>query len=107
MAVMALRHPKTDEIRLEDVFTALSNPMRLKVVRALAESGPTPCGSLLDGVPKSTLTHHWRVLREGGLIWQEAVGREYTLTLRADDLEQRFPGLLPAVLRAARIPAPR
>ncbi|GAA2411971.1 helix-turn-helix transcriptional regulator [Streptomyces glaucosporus] len=104
---MALRHPKTDEIRLEDVFTALSNPMRLKVVRTLAESGPTPCGSLLDGVPKSTLTHHWRVLREGGLIRQEAVGREYTLTLRRDDLEQRFPGLLQAVLRAARVSAPR
>jgi DNA-binding transcriptional ArsR family regulator len=104
---MALRHPKAHEIRLEDVFTALSNPMRLKVVRTLAESGPAPCGSLLDGVPKSTLTHHWRVLREGGLIWQEAMGREYTLTLRSDDLEQRFPGLLPAVLRAARAPAPR
>ncbi|MET7482783.1 helix-turn-helix domain-containing protein [Streptomyces sp. NPDC005538] len=104
---MALRHPKTDEIQLEDVFTALSNPMRLKVVSTLAESGPTPCGSLLDGVPKSTLTHHWRVLREGGLIWQEAVGREYTLTLRGDDLEQRFPGLLAAVLRAARVPAPQ
>ncbi|MEV6120899.1 helix-turn-helix domain-containing protein [Streptomyces sp. SID8352] len=98
---MALRHPKAEEIRLEDVLTALSNPTRLKVVRTLAEAGPTPCGSLLEGVPKSTLTHHWRVLREGGLIWQEAVGREYTLTLRRDDLERRFPGLLPSVLRAA------
>ncbi len=81
--------------------------MRLKVVRTLAESGPTPCGSLLDGVPKSTLTHHWRVLREGGLIWQEAAGREYTLTLRREDLEQRFPGLLDAVLQAARVPEPQ
>ncbi|GHE01071.1 ArsR/SmtB family transcription factor [Streptomyces alanosinicus] len=103
---MGLRHPQTDQIRLEDVFTALSNPMRLKVVRTLAESGPTPCGSLLDGVPKSTLTHHWRVLREGGLIRQEALGREYTLTLRRADLDERFPGLLDAVLRAARVPAP-
>ncbi|MBO1413627.1 helix-turn-helix transcriptional regulator [Streptomyces sp. FH025] len=104
---MGLRHPKTDQIQLEDVFAALSNPMRLKVVRTLAVSGPTPCGSLLDGVPRSTLTHHWRVLREGGLIRQEAIGREYTLTLRRDDLEQRFPGLLDAVLRAASMPAPR
>ncbi|WP_217562248.1 helix-turn-helix transcriptional regulator [Streptomyces sp. GbtcB6] len=104
---MGPRHPKTDQIRLEDVFAALSNPMRLKVVRTLAESGPTPCGSLLDGVPKSTLTHHWRVLREGGLIWQEAAGREYTLTLRREDLEQRFPGLLDAVLQAARVPEPQ
>lgn len=104
---MGPRHPKTDQIRLEDVFTALSNPMRLKVVRTLAESGPTACGSLLDGVPKSTLTHHWRVLREGGLIWQEAVGREYTLTLRREDLDRRFPGLLDSVLRAARVPAPQ
>lgn len=63
---MGLRHPKTDQIRLEDVFAALSNPMRLQVVRVLAASGPVPCGSLLDGVPRSTLTHHWRVLREGG-----------------------------------------
>ncbi|MGY1456503.1 ArsR/SmtB family transcription factor [Streptomyces sp. SS8] len=94
---MGLRHPETDQIRLEDVFTALSNPLRLKVVRILAESGPTACGSLLDGVPRSTLTHHWRILREGGLIRQEAAGREYTLTLRRDDLERRFPGLLDAV----------
>jgi DNA-binding transcriptional ArsR family regulator len=104
---MGLRHPETDQIRLEDVFAALSNPMRLKVVRTLAESGPTPCGSLLDGVPRSTLTHHWRILREGGLIRQESVGREYTLTLRRDDLERRFPGLLDAVLLAARAPGAR
>jgi DNA-binding transcriptional ArsR family regulator len=99
---MALRHPATGDIRLEDVFTALSHPMRLEVVRSLAERGTAPCGSLLDGVPKSTLTHHWRVLREGGLIRQEAAGREYTLSLRREDLETRFPGLLDCVLRAAR-----
>ncbi|WP_327252291.1 ArsR/SmtB family transcription factor [Streptomyces sp. NBC_01244] len=103
---MTVNHPARDQITLENVFTALGNPMRLTVVRALAAGGEHPCGSLLEGVSKSTLTHHWRVLREGGIIWQRPSGRELLLSLRREDLDARFPGLLDAVLGAISADAP-
>jgi DNA-binding transcriptional ArsR family regulator len=97
---MAVHHPTREQIQLESLFAALANPLRLNVVRALAAGGEHPCGSLLHGVSKSTLTHHWRVLREGGLIRQRPVGRELLLSLRREDLDARFPGLLDSVLEA-------
>ncbi|OAT16678.1 ArsR family transcriptional regulator [Buttiauxella gaviniae ATCC 51604] len=45
------------------------------------------------------MTHHWRILRDSGLVWQQRVGREYRLSLRREDLDERFPGLLEAVLQ--------
>jgi DNA-binding transcriptional ArsR family regulator len=60
------------------------------------------CGSVLDGVAKSTLTHHWRVLRDAGVIWQRPHGRENLLSLRREDLDVRFPGLLDSLLTATR-----
>jgi DNA-binding transcriptional ArsR family regulator len=94
-------HPQGEQIQLDALFGALANPVRLEVVRSLADGGERRCGTLLSGIPKSTLTHHWRVLREGGLIWQRPSGRELLVSLRREDLDQRFPGLLDAVLRAA------
>ncbi len=93
-------HPKREEIQLENVLAALGNPLRLTVLRILADGGEHTCGSLLKEVSKSTLTHHWRVLREGGVIWQKPSGRENLLSLRRDDLDARFPGLLDALLNA-------
>lgn len=87
-------HPDRKQIRLENVLTALGNPLRLAVVRALATGGERSCGSLLQGQPKSTMTHHWRVLRDSGVVWQRPYGRENLLSLRRDDLNERFPGLL-------------
>jgi DNA-binding transcriptional ArsR family regulator len=107
---MGALHPAREQIRLQDVFVALGNPVRLQVIRALAAGGEHRCGSLLTGISKSTLTHHWRVLREGGLIWQRPSGRELLVSLRRDDLDARFPGLLDAVLNAiassADVPMP-
>ncbi|MGW5349754.1 ArsR/SmtB family transcription factor [Streptomyces sp. NPDC004031] len=97
---MLVSHPTREQIRLENVLTALGHPMRLSVVRTLAAGGEHPCGALLKNVAKSTLTHHWKVLREGGLIWQRPSGRELLLSLRRDDIDARFPGLLDSVLDA-------
>ena len=97
---MPALHPTRDQIRLQDVFVALGNPVRLRVIHALSAGGEQRCGSLLSGISKSTLTHHWRVLREGGLIWQRPSGRELLVSLRREDLDARFPGLLDAVLKA-------
>ncbi|MDI2132941.1 ArsR/SmtB family transcription factor [Yinghuangia seranimata] len=98
---MVLHHPAPEQFRLENVLTALGNPTRLAALRVLADCRQHPCGVVLQGYSKSTLTHHWRVLREAGVIWQEPAGREVLLRLRRDDLEARFPGLLDSVLNAA------
>ncbi|GAA3888180.1 MULTISPECIES: ArsR/SmtB family transcription factor [Gibbsiella] len=99
---MTPNHPERDQIRLENVLTALGNPLRLTVVRVLAGGGEHPCSAVLHGIPKSTLTHHWRVLRDSGVIWQRPYGRENLLSLRRDDLNARFPGLLDSLLGAVQ-----
>ncbi|NKY24728.1 ArsR/SmtB family transcription factor [Nocardia gamkensis] len=99
---MIAAHPERAQIQLTNVLTALGNPLRLRVVRILADGGEHTCGSVLPGVAKSNLTHHWRVLRDAGVIWQRPSGRELLLSLRRDDLDARFPGLLDTLLDAAR-----
>jgi DNA-binding transcriptional ArsR family regulator len=95
-------HPERAQIQLTHVLTALGNPLRLRVVRILADGGEHTCGSVLPDVAKSNLTHHWRVLRDAGVIRQRPSGRELLLSLRRDDLDARFPGLLDSLLEAAR-----
>lgn len=102
---MISRHPDRDQIRIEAVLSALGHPMRLTVVRVLNDGGEHNCGSILDGVSKSTMTHHWRVLRDSGVIWQRPSGRENLLSLRREDLDTRYPGLLDAILEGARLDA--
>ncbi|MFH8933087.1 ArsR/SmtB family transcription factor [Streptomyces griseosporeus] len=99
------RHPDRDQIRIDGVLSALGSPVRLAVVRVLDAGGEHNCTSVLKvlGITaKSTMTHHWRVLRESGVIWQHPSGRENLLSLRRDDLDARYPGLLDAVLAGAR-----
>jgi DNA-binding transcriptional ArsR family regulator len=104
---MYLHHPTSSEIELPTVMHALSDPQRLRIVLQLAErTGPCACSSFGLDVTKSTLTHHFRVLREAGLVSQEVVGTSKLNTLRRGDLDARFPGLLDAVLAAERAPAP-
>ena len=107
-ATGAIAQPERHEIELGPLLHALSDPVRLRIVAALAEAGDErPCGSFELPVTKSTCTHHFRVLREAGLIRQRQVGTTRLNALRSDDLEARFPGLLATVLRAAAEPAPR
>lgn len=98
--------PHAEELELVSVLHALSDPVRLEIVRALAETGEArPCGGFHVSVTKSTLTHHFRVLREAGVIAQRPDGTTKLTTLRRDELELRFPGLIGAVLSAAPEPA--
>jgi DNA-binding transcriptional ArsR family regulator len=103
---MGLLHPTTDDLEMAGVLHALSDPQRLSIVRSLAED-PTPrrCGSFDLCVTKSTLTHHFRVLREAGVIAQREEGTARLNSLRREDLDVRFPGLLDAILAGARTPA--
>lgn len=99
---MTLHHPTVEELELEAVLHALSDPQRLRIVRVLAdEPVPRRCGSFDAHVTKSTLTHHFRVLREAGVIRQQEAGTSRLNSLRRDDLDVRFPGLLDAILASA------
>ncbi|MCX4747238.1 helix-turn-helix domain-containing protein [Kitasatospora sp. NBC_01287] len=103
-AARELAHPSRAELALVPVLHALADPHRLTVVRELAAAAPAevPCGRLDLPVTRSTYTHHFRVLRESGVIRQHYQGREVLNQLRREDLEARFPGLLDSVLAAAR-----
>ena len=94
-----LPHPSVEELELSAVLHALSDPMRLRMVAELSESGgERTCSSFDLPIAKSTCTHHFRVLREAGVIRQRVCGTKRVSTLRGDDLDARFPGLLEAVL---------
>jgi DNA-binding transcriptional ArsR family regulator len=97
-----LEGPPREDIALEAVLHALSDPVRLGIVAALREcGGERRCGSFTVPVTKSTLTHHFRVLRDAGVIVQRQEGTTRLSRLRVDDLDERFPGLLDAILSAA------
>jgi DNA-binding transcriptional ArsR family regulator len=104
---MPAHHPSRDAIRIEDVLSALGSPLRIGVVRDLAAGGEHRCSDLVQGVAKSTLTHHWRVLRESGVTRERRDGRELLLELRREDLDARFPGLLDAILAGTAGDPPR
>lgn len=98
-ASIEFEHPAREAIDLSSVLHALSDPQRRGIVTELARSEePRPCGSFAPEITKSTRTHHFRVLREAGLIDQWKQGTLKMSTLRRDDIDARFPGLLDSVL---------
>ena len=101
--IETLPGPRREDLRLESVLQALGDPIRLSIVRTLYASPESEraCGTFGLPVAKSTASHHFRVLRDAGVIHQRAVGRERLTQLRRDDLDARFPGLLDTVLAAA------
>jgi DNA-binding transcriptional ArsR family regulator len=99
--VTDLAEPARAELDLPAVLHALSDPARLRIVRALAEQGERVCGSFDLGLSKATRSHHLRVLREAGITRTRADGTARHVSLRRKDLDARFPGLLDAVLAGA------
>lgn len=96
---MKITHPARDEIQLDKVLAAFGSPLRLAAIRKVAEEEPCPCYTILPQVTKSTMSHHFRILRESGIVWQHHAGRVYSLTIRTEDLNIRFPGLLDSILK--------
>jgi len=93
--------PDADELELAKVLEALADPVRLQIVAALAP-GERACGSFPLPVGDPTRSHHLRILREAGITRTRVLGTQRLVSLRRDDLERRFPGLLASVLAAAR-----
>ena len=84
---------------------ALGDPVRLEIVKCLAMEKELPCAAIDVCVAKSTLSHHFKILRESGVIYCRKQGTQHMNSLRREDLAERFPGLLEAVLRAAGMTA--
>jgi DNA-binding transcriptional ArsR family regulator len=93
------KEPAKKELQLTAVLYALSDEVRLGIVRQLAKKGEQPCGVFEVDKPKSSLSHHFRVLRESGVVATRKDGKLLLNTLRREDLEARFPGLLKAILK--------
>ncbi|NUT92985.1 MAG: helix-turn-helix transcriptional regulator [Saccharothrix sp.] len=95
-----LSHPDIADVTVDDVLRALADPTRRGILRLLITEGDRACGTFGLPVAASTLSHHFRALREAGLIRQWDAGRKRMNTLRLDELDARFPGLVTAVLAA-------
>jgi DNA-binding transcriptional ArsR family regulator len=90
-----LPQPTREDMSLTAVLAALSDEMRLSVVRTLATAPePLPCVAFALPVTKATMTYHFRVLREAGIVEQREIGTRRMNRLRREDLDVRFPGLL-------------
>jgi len=93
-------HAELAQVSLAEAMNGLSDPLRLSIVALLAENGEMECNKIYDalGISKSNASHHFRVLRECGLIRRNHHGQQQTARLRRDEFDDRFPGLLQAVL---------
>lgn len=93
--MQTVRHPAREEISLSKVLKALSDPSRREILRLLA-TGPRDCTDFDLPIAKSTLSNHLKILRESGLTHTDIHGKFRTASLRSDDIDARFPGLLQA-----------
>lgn len=100
-----LFHPSLEDVTVEGIMHALSDPVRAAIFANIAASScAQTCSTFLKvgdrPIPKSTLSEHFKTLREAGLIRAERQGVEMRNTSRCGELEKRFPGLIPAIVRA-------
>src|ERR687888_1505181 len=94
-------HPPTEALDLATIMRTLGDPVRLEIVRLLARGEPRVCNDLSSalGIPPSTGSYHLRLLREAGVTRTQAQGTLRLISLRRDDLENRFPGLVDVLTR--------
>jgi DNA-binding transcriptional ArsR family regulator len=107
-----LIHPSVDDITVESILHALSDPVRVAIYAQIVGSECSQsCSNFLNiserGVPKSTLSQHFKVLREAGLIRSERRGVEMQNTSRCSEIDKRFPGLIAAIAKAHQIQSGR
>lgn len=95
-----MRQPLRDEISLPKVLHALSDPVRMEIVIKIARAGQIACGAFDIPMPKSTLSHHFKVLRESGVVACRREGNVLINSIRVEDLEARFPGVISAIIAA-------
>jgi DNA-binding transcriptional ArsR family regulator len=96
-----ITHPPASSLDLPTIMRTLGDPVRLEIVRLLSDGQERLCGELSSAldIPTSTGSYHLRLLREAGITHARAEGTQRYITLRFDDLEARFPGLLAVLSR--------
>jgi DNA-binding transcriptional ArsR family regulator len=97
-----LYHPDRNHLSLAGVLYALGDPVRLEIVQRLATQGDLCCNALDCAIAKSTMSHHFKILREAGVVYSRKEGTQHINSLRREDLDAKFPGLLEAVLQSAQ-----
>ena len=100
MISFAHNQPKTEDFELTAVLYALSDNVRLEIVERLADASEIASGDFKIAMPKSSLSHHLRLLRTSGVIATRRQGTALMNKLRMDDLEARYPRLIRTILRA-------
>jgi DNA-binding transcriptional ArsR family regulator len=100
-----LFHPAIEDVTVEGILHALSDPVRVAIYADLVNSDcPQTCSNFLrvseKAIPKSTLSQHFKALREAGLIRGERHGVEMQNTSRCGEIDKRFPGLIAAIVKA-------
>jgi DNA-binding transcriptional ArsR family regulator len=108
MSMRPLLHPSLDDVTVEGILYALSDPVRVAIFAEIAGSDVSQnCSRFLEmsekAIPKSTLSQHFKALREAGLIRSDRHGVELRNTSRCAELEQRFPGLIVAIVNAHKV----
>ena len=94
------KHPKIDQVDLTDLMYALSDPARVEIVRMIAAAKrPLTCGELNADRPKSSMSHHFKILRDSGIVETRIEGKEHLNSLRTAEVEKKFPGILKAILK--------
>lgn len=79
------------------MFYALSDPVRIEIVQTLLKTDESSCGSCKSNLSKSTMSHHFKVLRESGLIEKRTIGTTHFISLRQKEIDKRLPGLLESI----------
>jgi DNA-binding transcriptional ArsR family regulator len=107
-----LFHPSLDTVTVEAILHALSDPVRVHIFAEIARAAcPQTCSAFLEvsdrAVPKSTLSQHFKVLREAGLIWSERKGVAMHNSPRCAEIDQRFPGLVGTIINSHRVQTER
>jgi DNA-binding transcriptional ArsR family regulator len=96
-----IKHPTIEQFELTDIMYALADPTRLEIVALLANAGKKlTCGEINLNRPKSSMSHHFKILRSAGLVETLIEGTEHMNSLRFDEIEQKYPGVLNSVLKA-------
>ncbi|RYD19463.1 MAG: ArsR family transcriptional regulator [Verrucomicrobiaceae bacterium] len=98
-----MKHPEMESVDLTELMYALSDPTRVEIVLTLALAGRAmTCGELDCDRPKSSMSHHFKILRGAGVVRTEIRGTEHINSLRLAELEKRFPGVMKAVLKVLK-----
>lgn len=98
-----IKHPTIEQVELTDIMYALADPTRLEIIALLAKAGrKLTCGEINLNRPKSSMSHHFKILRGAGLVQTLIEGTEHMNSLRLEEIELKYPGVLNAVLKALK-----